>query len=487
MSNWKHTTLAFLSVATVISMSVAQYSGTLLALANKYEAEYKVALNEESVEEVEEAFVAASLPETEEAEDAEIEAEEEIEADALEEIVEVFEAKTGYISYVGGSVNIREEASKQSEVVTSLVLGDSFEVTGISEDGLWYSVTLSDGNVGYVMCDLVGFEYDEIKKLLTSTTMYETGIISVSGSKLNVRNAPSETNSVVVDQLADGAVVYIVSTEENGWMKVMFGSDYDCGYIMSKFVAVGDMVKRVDVDNAKKDRLSAISKNGTVVTNGEAVNVRNAPSEKGEAVGSLKNGDACTIISQGSKWTKILYADTTAYIISSAVMDEAALADYNAKKEEASRRAANVDTKSTKAAPAAEQTPTTPATAANSSMGATIIAEGEKYIGTKYVYGGSSPSGFDCSGFVQYVMKKVGITVNRTSRDQYKNGVAVSKENLAAGDLVFFSKGGSISHVGIYAGNGNVLHSPSPGKTVCYTTLEHMCSYSTYVGARRVY
>ena len=86
-----------------------------------------------------------------------------------------------------------------------------------------------------------------------------------------------------------------------------------------------------------------------------------------------------------------------------------------------------------------------------------------------------------------YTMNKVGIKVNRSSREQYKNGVPVSKADLMPGDLVFFSKGGSISHVGIYAGGGKVIHSPRPGEKVCYTTLSHMCSYSTYVGARRVY
>ena len=76
--------------------------------------------------------------------------------------------------------------------------------------------------------------------------------------------------------------------------------------------------------------------------------------------------------------------------------------------------------------------------------------------------------------------------MNRSSSSQYSNGVAVSRTNLQPGDLVFFSKGGGISHVAIYAGGGQLIHSPRPGKSVCYISLDDMCSYSKYVGARRV-
>ncbi len=465
MSNWKHTALAAFSIATIVSMTAVQYTGSFFARADKAD-EASIAILSGSGE--------GETPAFSDNNDAELFV-------VAEETA--FEVKKGYISYSAGSVNVRAEASKEAEVLASVVLGDSFDVTGISEDGLWYSVTLQDLTAGYIMCDLISFDFDAVKNEMLSTTMYETATAAVSGGRLNVRNKPSEQGSVVIDQVADGAVLYITDRTDNGWVKVIFGSDYDTGYVMSKYIIAGDMVQRTDIENARADRISSVSKKGTIVTNGSYVNVRNAPSEAAEAVASLKNGDTCTIISQGSKWTKIANGKDVAYVISSAVMDDVALADYNSKKALASQRAANVTAKTSgqvkKEASAAPPV--------NASMGAKIIAEGEKYIGTRYVYGGSSPSGFDCSGFVQYVMKKVGISVNRSSRDQYKNGVAVSRANLAAGDLVFFSKGGSISHVGIYAGNGQVLHSPSPGKTVSYSTLDHMCSYSTYVGAKRVY
>ena len=116
-----------------------------------------------------------------------------------------------------------------------------------------------------------------------------------------------------------------------------------------------------------------------------------------------------------------------------------------------------------------------------------VIDTAEKYIGVKYVYGGTTPNGFDCSGFAQYVMNENGVTLHRTSREQYaSDGVSVSKSELQPGDLVFFGTGGSVSHVGIYAGNGQMIHSPSTGKTVCYTSIESNYYKSRYIGGKRV-
>ncbi len=116
-----------------------------------------------------------------------------------------------------------------------------------------------------------------------------------------------------------------------------------------------------------------------------------------------------------------------------------------------------------------------------------ILAEADKYLGIKYVYGGSTPEGFDCSGFVKYVYNNCGITLKRVSRDQYaNNGTPVSREELQPGDLVFFGSGGYVSHVGIYAGGGQMVHSPTTGKVICYTSINTDYYLSHYIGAKRV-
>lgn len=117
-----------------------------------------------------------------------------------------------------------------------------------------------------------------------------------------------------------------------------------------------------------------------------------------------------------------------------------------------------------------------------------LMDEAAKYLGTPYRYGGTTPDGFDCSGFMQYVFKNCGISLNRVSRDQYaKNGTSVSKSELIPGDLVFFGTGGNVSHVGMYVGGGQMIHSPSTGKSIEYTSINSNYYLSHYIGAKRVF
>lgn len=121
-----------------------------------------------------------------------------------------------------------------------------------------------------------------------------------------------------------------------------------------------------------------------------------------------------------------------------------------------------------------------------------VVPEAERYIGTPYRYGGDSPrTGFDCSGFVQYVYARQGVRLPRTSRQMAGAGIAVnpSRGSLAVGDLMFFAQGGPISHVAIYAGNGRFIHSSSSGNGVRYDDLDTRRGQwfaSHMVAARRV-
>lgn len=103
-----------------------------------------------------------------------------------------------------------------------------------------------------------------------------------------------------------------------------------------------------------------------------------------------------------------------------------------------------------------------------------------KYLGTPYIWGGTSPSGFDCSGFVQYVYREAGINISRTTYTQISEGYAVS--DLQPGDLVFFGSYSSPYHVGMYIGNGQYIHAPTEGDVVKVASLQYR---GDYCGARR--
>lgn len=109
-----------------------------------------------------------------------------------------------------------------------------------------------------------------------------------------------------------------------------------------------------------------------------------------------------------------------------------------------------------------------------------------KTIGIDYKFGGTSTAGFDCSGFTKYVFKKVGLTLPRTSKAQYKVGASITRSKLRSGDLIFFNTlGNGVSHVGIYVGNGKFAQSSS-SRGVTISSLSQSYWANRYVGAKRV-
>lgn len=115
-----------------------------------------------------------------------------------------------------------------------------------------------------------------------------------------------------------------------------------------------------------------------------------------------------------------------------------------------------------------------------------IVASSMEYMGVPYVFGGTSPYGFDCSGYVQYVFAKAGISLPRTADVQFEVGTPISTTELLPGDLVFFETYTyGASHVGIYVGDGNFIHASS-SRGVTISSLSQAYYSSHYIGARRI-
>ena len=112
-----------------------------------------------------------------------------------------------------------------------------------------------------------------------------------------------------------------------------------------------------------------------------------------------------------------------------------------------------------------------------------VVGIAMQYLGTPYVWGGASPGGFDCSGFIMYVYSQVGVSLPHHAASQYGMGTPVSRDQLQPGDLVFFN---GLGHAGIYIGGGQFIHAPHTGDVVKISSLSDSWYASTWVGARRI-
>ncbi len=119
--------------------------------------------------------------------------------------------------------------------------------------------------------------------------------------------------------------------------------------------------------------------------------------------------------------------------------------------------------------------------------GEQIVAHALAQLGKPYRYGGNGPDAFDCSGLVSYAHDRTGITTPRTTSDQFRAARTVKREELTAGDLLFFRIGGTISHVGIYAGDGRFVHAPQTGRSVETRSIDDSYFRSRLAGIRRLH
>lgn len=125
--------------------------------------------------------------------------------------------------------------------------------------------------------------------------------------------------------------------------------------------------------------------------------------------------------------------------------------------------------------------------ATNSDVTASLIKYAKTFLGKPYVYGSASTSrGFDCSGFTMTVMKKFGVSLSHSSRIQYSGGKSITKNNLKAGDVLFFGESRTrIRHVAIYIGNDQFIHASSTKRRVVIDTFSKYIKYTHYFGAKR--
>ena len=295
------------------------------------------------------------------------------------------------------------------------------------------------------------------------------GIAFVNASSLYLRSSASTSSKALASAPRNEVVVIL---EKHGdWYKV--------NYNLKEGYMHGDYLKVKTIGSAEL---------GYGRITGSSVNLRKGSSTSHAVVTTGSRGSTAYIIGVENGWYKVIFGDHICYIRS----DFLALTQipYENKASATSPKffRGGVSTGTEPSASALKGNGSTGSTITGSASGQQILDTAKKYLGTPYKWAGADPSGFDCSGFVYYVLKTLGYNPYRTPADQFKMGTYVAKGDLQVGDIVFFQntyKAG-ISHVGIYAGNGQFIHSPNSRSVVSFADLNSSYWTSHYYGARRV-
>ncbi len=212
--------------------------------------------------------------------------------------------------------------------------------------------------------------------------------------------------------------------------------------------------------------------------NADALNVRTMPTTESTSLGLLPTDSEVIILSAQDNWYRIYRGGVEAYVCADYII----VTETNVEMELPDPSA------STGIVPVSDGN--IPSYAGSTVPGEALVELSKQYIGTPYVYGGMSPQGFDCSGFVKYCYSLMGVDVNRVAKDQALNGIEVPVDQMVPGDIICFvdSVGGSyIGHSGIYVGNGYFIHSPRTGLTVEILSLSDTSYGNRIKNVRRLF
>ena len=426
------------------------------------------------------------------------------------------------------SVRLREEASTSSKILTFVTQDDEVEV--IEKDGDWYKIKYKN-YTGYVSGEYIDIENEsELDDNKTEENTSNNGEEQDSSSNEeessenqedNNENSNSEEikddeNSIKECKLSkdkkililpniNSSIIYTVKED----VKIEIIERLDKWSYINVQGTRGwirnDLIEEIaDTDaEEKNEETEPSSEKSEEETVGyikyDTVNLREKPSTTSKVLAKLSlNTEVKIKKSYNDSWYEVEVDGNTGYISKDLISNEKQAEEEKSDTETTSRSdttrveevAQEVAEETNKKEEEKSVSTTNNNQDTNKITGEDIVEYAKTFLGCKYKYGGTSPSGFDCSGLTYYVYKHFGYKINRASYAQAKNGVYVSKSNLQKGDLVFFRKlgttGDTIGHVGIYIGDDKFIEASDYSTGVIISSLSKKNYADRYITARRI-
>jgi len=344
-------------------------------------------------------------------------------------------------------------------------------------------------------------------------------VLPLINSKV-VTNLESKT-SVKIINIA-GGWAYVNVNEVNGWIRLDKLSTLELSSASNTENAKTDTSQSntnnteanttQTNNNEESSKASFTARNAYV--SASSVNVRSNASTNSQVVSTISQNTQVKLVGEENNWYKVQVNNKNGYILKTLVSDKkvevtsrsatptrettsntATKTNNNSTNTNASttnntnKSSTNTSTKTSETKAQEQKNNTNTATQVSSSKGEQVIAYAKNYLGCRYVYGGSGPSVFDCSGFTMYVYKHFGYSMGHSAVTQAYLGTYVPRSNLQPGDLIIFNNQAnkSIGHVGMYVGGGNFIHASSGSGKIIISPLSNAYYNSRYVTARRIF
>ena len=374
------------------------------------------------------------------------------------------------VSKVSGSVNIRTEANTTSSV-TGKIYNDCAATildTVEGEGGKWYKIQ-SGSVTGYIKSEyFVTGQKAETKAKEVGKT-YGTVVDTTS---LRLRESPDLTSKTLT-LLSEGAQ-YSVVGQEGDFLKVSVDTDLE-GYVFKDYMKTSvEFNKAVSVEEEKakeEDEAKRKEEADKAIKELEAAKTETTAAPKAETQKeTAKETEAAVkvIAANPEKAEDVTVAAPTVKQETKAETKIETKAETKAETIVEAKTETKPEGPGTKKETSSSKS--TESSSVETASRTALIAYAQQFLGNPYVYGGTSlTKGADCSGFVMSVFSHFGISTGRSSRDQAARGKTIPVSEVKPGDLLFYASGSYINHVGIYVGNGKIIHSSTPATGICYT------------------